>query len=122
MESIGRFLTALALVATLLLGAVSEVHAHGRMDHPNAVGTDPSETPCSGHDHRQAAPCSAADPDRSHATEMAAPCCQNLGVPIRIDTAFSVIEVRHIVWYRGPGERFDTRRITPESPPPKPLR
>lgn len=121
MESIGRFLTALALVATLLLGAVSGVHAHGRMDHPDAVGTAPSETPCSGHDHRQAAPCSAADPDRSHATEMAAPCC-HLGVPARIDTASSVIEVRPIVWCRDPGERFDTRRLTPESPPPKPLR
>lgn len=119
MESISHFLTAITLVAVLVLGAVGGVHAHARMDHSDGVGTTHPETPCLGHDHRQTASCNAVDPGRSLAMEMTAPCCQNLGTLAWVDAVTGMFGALRIGWSPDQEERFDARRITPDSPPPK---
>jgi len=101
MESIGRFLTALAVIAVLLLGAAGSASAHAFMTDHGAVHHD---EPCTNHD--------------DHGMPMAAPCCPSIEEPARI-TVSRVTVMSRINWHPAVAPLLATLLIAPEPPPPR---
>ncbi|GLR77418.1 hypothetical protein HUE56_30505 (plasmid) [Azospirillum oryzae] len=115
MGGIGRFLTALAVMAVLLLGAAGSASAHAVMTDHGAVHND---APCTDHEDQGTLPCDYPDQEPHHAMPMAAPCCPSLEAPARI-TVTRVTVMSRIIWHPAAEPLLATLLITPEPPPPR---
>ena len=115
MGSVGRFLTALAVIAVLLLGAAGSASAHAFMTDHDAVHQD---APCTALDDPGVAPCDHPDQDRHHGMPMTAACCPSLEAPARIPVT-RVTVMSRFVWHPAAAPLLATLLITPEPPPPR---
>lgn len=116
MVNVSRFLTALAVMAILLLGAAGSASAHALMTDHGAVHHD---EPCTDHDDDQRAPpCDSPQQDRHHGMPMAAPCCPSIEAPARI-AVFRITMMSRVAWHPPVDSLLATLLIAPEPPPPR---
>ncbi|PWC34935.1 hypothetical protein [Azospirillum sp. TSO22-1] len=116
MAGIGRFLTALALVVSLLLGAAAGASAHALMTDPSDHAAHHGQAPCCDHDRQT--PAGEHPGQKQHAMPMAAPCCPGLAAPTRVEAVRTVF-VRRVPWQPATVHQPAARLIAPEPPPPK---